>query len=184
VADDLTSESLATLLETLSPDSREAVRAYSELRNALVRFFQLRGDSAPDEAADVALDRVAEKLAHDTKIDDLNKYCFTVAKYVFLERLRLVKKQKLAAEEFYFRNDGRRDRSDEDLAPFRECFAALSDEDRKILTMYFADLPADRLYEYRRQLAESHEGSINYLRIRIYRLRRRLEDCVRGRWEK
>jgi DNA-directed RNA polymerase specialized sigma24 family protein len=174
---------LAKLLDTLSTDQSEAARAYSNLRQSLVRFFHIKGDSAPDEAADIVLDRVAEKLVNRTSIDDLTKYSFTVAKFVFFERLRAAEKEKRAAQEFYFRNDGRRDGGD-DLRPFRECFESLAAEDRSVLEMYFADLPADQLYESRQRLAGTHEGSINYLRIRVFRLRKRLEKCVRGKWGK
>ena len=185
VANYLTSESFAKLLDALSSDQSEAARAYTTLRSSIVRYFQIKGDSFPDEAADTVLDRVAEKLALGLKIDDLTKYSFTVAKFVFLERMRSLKKEKLAADEFYFRNDGRRDGKETDaLRPFRECFESLPDDDQKVLTGYFADLPADRLFDFRQKLAEAHEGSLNYLRLRIFRLRKRLDDCVRRRLEK
>ena len=94
MAKNLTSESLNLLLARFSEDKRQAAAAYTALRDSLVRFFEIKGDSEPEAAADATLDRTALKVAADTPIDDIRKYSFGIARLIFLERLRLSQKEK------------------------------------------------------------------------------------------
>ena len=66
---------------------------------------------------------------------------------------------------------------DDDLRIFRECYRALSKDERELLQNYFAEKPQKN--NWREHLAESLHLSIDNLRLRIFRLRQRLEKCVR-----
>ena len=77
----------ARLLESLHPDPGRAAEEYERLRRALVRFFDWRGISAPDESADEVLDRLGHKL-EDTSVQDVRKYAHGIARLVALERRR------------------------------------------------------------------------------------------------
>ncbi len=182
MAKNLTAESFSVLLKTFSSDEAEAASAYAKLRDSLIRFFQIKGDKTPDEAADETLDRVAVKLGDDVLITDLTKYSFGVARLVFLEGLRKKQKEKMAFENFYAENERQIfDEETDEFAPFRECFESLAEANRSILQAYFADLPYAELDDKRRKLTASLGISSNNLRLKIFRLRRRLEDCVRGK---
>ncbi len=175
----LTSESLAALLNSFSSNEEEAAFAYTKLRDKLVRYFQLKGISETDEAADATIDRVAAKLNQNTKIEDLTRYAFGVAKKVFLERLRASQVEKRATARFYEKsgkNDGAVETSY--LEPLRSCFDSLYEDEQKLLLSYFEDLPSDQLFEHRQKLAERQGVSLNTLRNRVSRIRKRLEDCV------
>jgi DNA-directed RNA polymerase specialized sigma24 family protein len=176
----LTSESLAKLLKTFSLDETEAAFAYTKLHDSLVRYFRLKGIADADEAADATIDRVADKINQNTKIEDLTKYAFGVAKNIFLERLRSAQIRTRANDEFYlksgaFQNFEEPDRFDS----LRQCFGSLYEDEQKLLLSYFADLSGAELFENRQKLAERQKITLNTLRNRVSRLRKLLEDCVR-----
>lgn len=176
--------SLQKLLEICSSNQDEAGVAYNELRNSLVRFFQIKGDSDPDEAADLTLDRVALKISKDTPIENLTSFCFGVARFIFLERLRQTKKLNGAADEFYRNRDlsqfaGETD--DGEFSVFRECFEKLTSAEKLFLRDYFADMSSSELDKHRRQLSLENDITLNNLRLKVFRLRQRLENCVKNK---
>ena len=88
MAKNLTSESYSLLLEAFSSDEDAAAAALAKLRASLVRFFQIKGDENAEESADETLDRVAVKIGEAALIEDLTKYAFGVARFIFFENLR------------------------------------------------------------------------------------------------
>lgn len=185
MAKSLTSKSLAKLLNAFSTDEAAAALAYTKLRDALVRYFQVKGVSDPFEAADATIDRVADKVEENTSIEDLTKFSFGVAKFIFFERARIAKSQMRAADGFYLKTGFVENPLDRDhLDPLRECFLSLSKDDKKLLSMYFADMSADEIFLFRQKTADYHNISLNTLRIRVSRLRKRLEDCVNSMLKK
>ncbi len=184
MAKTLTAESLNLLLAEFSEDKREAAAVYTNLRDSLVRFFALKGDSEPEAAADATLDRTAVKVAQQTPIDDIKKYSFGVARLIFLERLRLSQKEKNAAEDFHHEtNKLSNDVVTDDFQFFRECFKSLPAKDKIFLQGYFTDAPYEKLTELRRRLTEEVGVSVEQMRVKIFRLRKRLENCVRSKRE-
>jgi hypothetical protein len=182
VANYLNAQSYSLLLRTLSPDEGAAASAYSKLRDSLVRFFELKGDLDGNRSADETLDRVSAKLSGDVLIEDLTKYSFGVARLVFLENLRKLQNQEKAFKSYELEN--RRQAIDDETDGFskmRECFGELSVSDRDLLHKYFEDMSRSELDEQRRKLAAGLGASLNNLRLKIFRLRRRLEDCVRAK---
>jgi DNA-directed RNA polymerase specialized sigma24 family protein len=178
---DLTSESFAKLLRTLSSDEAEAAGLYTKLHRSLVRFFQLKGISEPDKAADETLDRVAEKINREEAVEDVIKYTFGVAKFVSLEKLRREQIGLRAVDGFYLKTSSYQKLGDRDeFEPLRACFEKLSKPERDLLVSYFADLSAEELFDNRQKLAETEKVSLNTLRIRVSRIRKRLEDCLKS----
>ena len=176
----ITTESFSNLLEAFSSDKTEAGIAYAKLRDSLVRFFTLKGDFEPETAADETLDRVALKLSENGEIEDLTKYSFGVARFIFLERIKANKKEKVAVEEFYADQTAFVESEEtDDFAPFRDCFEKLPDDEKNILRDYFADIPFAQVFVYRQELSEKYKISLNNLRMKIFRLRQRLENCVK-----
>ena len=179
MAKNLTSESLNLLLAGFSADERQAAVIYTNLRASLVRFFELKGDSEPEAAADETLDRTALKVAADTPIDNITKYSFGVARLIFLERSRLSQKVKKAAEDFYTGKEvSLIDAETDDFRFFRECFDGLPTVERTFLQSYFTDAPYQKIIETRRRLTVEAGVSINQIRVKVSRLRKRLENCV------
>ncbi len=178
-------ESFKILFAALASEADESTVKYTELRNSLVRYFQIKGDADADEAADETLDRVALKLSQNAPVDNVTNYSFGAARLIFLERLRKAEKTFKAEREFYKHRT-----SDENAAPqddfrfFRECFDRLNEPERRILIDYFADLPFFKLTDYREKLSREYDVSLINLRVKIYRLRVRLEDCLKNKLSK
>jgi hypothetical protein len=84
----ITAAGLALLLGRLDSDTERAALEYERLRRTLVRFFDWRGISPPDECADETLDRLARRLEEATRIDDVRSYAYGIARIVLLERRR------------------------------------------------------------------------------------------------
>ena len=180
VANYQNAQSYSLLLQALSSDERTADLAYSKLRNSLVRFFDLKGDLDGERSADETLDRVSAKLSADVSIENLTKYSFGVARLVFLENVRKVQSEEKALKSYELENSRHTvDDEADGFSKMRDCFGQLARPDRELLYKYFADLHRSELDEERRKLADSLSVSQNNLRLRIFRLRRRLENCVR-----
>jgi DNA-directed RNA polymerase specialized sigma24 family protein len=176
---DLTSVSFAKLLNALASEETEAAHLYTKLHDSLVRYFELKGISAPDKAADETIDRIPERINLNTKNEDIRFIAFSVAKFVFLEKIRTEQKRARADDEFYQKNGATKNLAEtDDFEPLRECFKSLYEHERELLGSYFADLTADELSAHRQKLADREGIDLNALRNRISRLRRRLEDCV------
>lgn len=66
---------------------------YLEMRQRLVAYFDRKNCSAPNELADETLNRVTRRLEEENLTDSeapAAKYCYIVARFVFLEYLRRV----------------------------------------------------------------------------------------------
>lgn len=171
---------LARLLARLHPDETEAAREYERLRGRLVKFFDWRGVSNPDECADEALDRLTERVA-DTLVQDPIKYAYGIARLVALERRRGPAfasiddvPQALMATPASFPEGG-----DAFQNCFDGCLANLPDEGRQLLLQYYEGERQAKIAN-RRRLASARGLSDNALRSRVQRLRDQLELCVRG----
>ncbi|MBX7174055.1 MAG: hypothetical protein K1X72_23995 [Pyrinomonadaceae bacterium] len=182
MAEPLTTESFAKLLNDLSPVKESSAVSYTKLRASLIRFFQIKGDDEPEMAADETLDRVAVKVSNNVQIDDLTKYSFGVARFVFLERLKKTEKERIAVDGFYAEKTRFEIKEEtDDYALQRECFENLKAEEKEFLRDYFADLPFEKSIEHREILAAKLDISTNNLRLKIFRLRQRLENCVKNK---
>ena len=177
---DLTSESFAKLLGALSADEAEAAPLYTKLHESLVNFFKLKGISAPDRAADETIDRIPERITPETKPEDIRFIAFSVAKFVFLEKIRQ-EKRRTNADENYYEKKGTIDNFGEkdDYEPLRECFNNLYKNEKELLVNYFADLAGDELSAHRQKMADREGIDLNALRNRVSRLRKRLEECLK-----
>ena len=65
-----------------------AADRYLEIRRNLVRLFEWRGCSTPDEYADETINRCAKKIGEGEEIRDLATYCVGVARMLLREMRR------------------------------------------------------------------------------------------------
>jgi DNA-directed RNA polymerase specialized sigma24 family protein len=181
----LTPEALDSLLDLLGPDRDEAGRRYEQIRAKLTRIFDWRGCHYPEELADETMNRVAHKLAGglEVRADDPFRYFCGVAQMVFKEVLREQKKNREALSEMrqsepvaFHPPDPAEE--DERLRCLRDCMAQLDDDQRSLMVDYYTGEGGRRIRN-RKKLARRLGIAMNALRIRAYRLRSQLEDCVR-----
>ena len=81
----LTQPAFDGLLALLGPDRDVAADRYLEIRRNLVRLFEWRGCSTPEEYADETINRCARKIGDGEVIRDLATYCIGIARMLLLE---------------------------------------------------------------------------------------------------
>lgn len=197
-AGSLTRPELDTLLSRLAPEREAAGLAYERIRYRLVRFLEWRGCSEAELLADEAINRVARRLAAGLEIESEDPYVFFrgVAGRVFQEwqrqRMREREAHRGAARENQRLrpHDGVEDDLGdpdgsawvhEQLPQLRDCLARLSAAERDLVLRFYRGDGAERIRE-RRRLAHQHEITMSALRLKAFRIRRRLERCMEERF--
>jgi DNA-directed RNA polymerase specialized sigma24 family protein len=170
------------LLARLDPDRERAGARYESLRAGLLRFFEWRGCAAPAEHADQVLDRVARKIDEGEVIEDLAAYAAGVARLVYKEVVKQGASRRAAMEQMEHQPAPERPGEDVRLDCLRECVGGLPAEESRLLLSYYEDDRALKI-ERRRKMADELGIALSALRMRMQRLRDRLEacavDCVR-----
>jgi hypothetical protein len=174
---------LRALLEALCPeDPDEANRRYLNLHQKLVGYFQMKGMMDPFKDADETLDRAGQKIAKGVVVPDINRFCLGIARNIVRERFRQMQHEESAFKQFI---ENYMDNSTEAVVDrianfMKPCFERLPFEDRELLISYCNTPEGCSRAEHRLNLAHQLKSSISALRIRITRLRRVLEKCVKA----
>lgn len=186
----LTPRAFHRLLSWLDEGTDSDGQKYLEMWRRLVAYFDRKNCLTPDEMADEVLNRVARRLEEEGAIESEApaKYCYIVARFVFMEHLREAKKDhallddvrrqshdnNLAASE----DGGEKEMEEKMLNCLEHCAGKLEPLNREIITRYYRGKESAKI-ENRRALAEELGITINALSIRACRIRDKLEDCVR-----
>ncbi len=156
-----------------------------------MKYFECRGCLPVLELADETINRVARKLAEGAEIreDRFLSYFYGVARNVFHEYLRRpdrnqppvdslplhrhpagnpIELSERRAEHFELETQ---------LACLDACAELLPPETRKMILSYYEGKQRARI-ENRRRLAEGLGVPMNSLRIRVHRIREKLEGCL------
>lgn len=184
-----TKAAFRNFLNWLDSGSESDGRAYLEMRRRLVAYFDRKNCASPDDLADETLSRVSRRLDEEGKIETETpaKYCYTVARYVFLEHLRSGGNNVVAIDNYMggpkslkliASDDSSAQEREEMLNCLDECSAKLDPKDREMILQYYVGEERAKI-DNRRSLAEKLGVSTNALTIRACRIRRRLEECVR-----
>ena len=175
----LDKDALERLLEALGPDRDAASRRYEEIRRRLIHFFDWRDSPAPDAEADETLDRVARKLQEGTAVEDVTRYACVVARYVLQESTRRrVRERAAAREEGRLRATQAPGNIEARLACLKRCLAELPADQRSLIEGYYQGRGRVHLDE-RKALAERLGMTYASLKMRAFRTRATLEDCLR-----
>lgn len=174
----LTPAGFEALLSMLHPDREKAGEVYEGIRRRLVRLFEWRGCSRSEELADETFNRVARKSAEGLTIkrDDPYAYFCGVAHHVFQEVVRREAREHKALESGdWSSSDPAEDQPDYRLDHLRSCLDTLEAEQRRLLLRYHEE---NQRIKSRKILCDELGIPMNALRIRVHRLRRRVEACV------
>jgi len=178
----LTQEAFDGLLATLGSDRDSAAERYLGIHRNLVRFFEWRGAATPDEYADETINRCARKLGEGEQIRDLASYSVGVARMLFLELARERAKQAVPLEEVPEPSvlpSEPSDSQDDRVARLRQCLAQLSPENRDLILSYYQDDKSEKIRQ-RKGLRRLFGIRSNTLRMRVLRIRQKLQLCVEG----
>jgi len=185
MSDNLTQTGFDQLLATLDADREQAGAKYESLRVRLIRFFEWRNCETPEELTDTVFDRVIGKIAAGEQINNINAYSATVAQFVFKEDCRKHSRRTQSIEETKeienLPETGRfveeQETDDARMSCLDKCLAEFPDENRRLIVAYY-DTDERTMVATRRRLADSLNISLNILRIRVCRLKAKLEDCT------
>jgi DNA-directed RNA polymerase specialized sigma24 family protein len=183
----LTREAFEGLLASIGSDRETAAGRYLEIRRNLVRLFEWRGCSTPDEYADETMNRCARKIATGDEIRDLATYSIGVARMLLREMGRVNAREPRSlcdVPEPRVAPTHHETGQDEQAECLRKCLAQLSAAHRDLILNYYAGDKGDKIRR-RKSLMQSLGIPASSLRMRALRIRESLElctnSCVQGR---
>jgi DNA-directed RNA polymerase specialized sigma24 family protein len=184
----LTRDAFDGLLSALDPDRDIAAGKYLEIRRNLVRLFEWRGCSTPDEHADETINRCAKKIADGDAIRDIATYSIGVARMLVREmgHQRAIAPLPLDKAPEPSAQPAEPDIQDARVECLRRCLSRLSPENRDLILRYYQGDKGEKI-KNRKVLSQLFGIPSNVLRMRALRLREKLylcaENCLRHRGE-
>lgn len=166
----------------LDSDRQQAAEIYLALRERLEKFFEWRNCENMEELTDIVFDRVSRKIISGEKIENAEAYCVSVAKFVLLEHrrefVRNVELDENTSSKFDVNSSFEDEKKHKKLKCLGKCLAEFPEDKRKLLINYF-DTDEATLISTRKNLAEKLGFNLNTLRIRVSRLKTKLEKCTK-----
>jgi DNA-directed RNA polymerase specialized sigma24 family protein len=169
----LSQEAFDALLDWLDSDREQAGIKYEAIRGRLVMFFTGRGRVDAEDLADETINRVTQRLGSIKQefTGDPTRYFFGVANFVDMEYMR----KKPPQPSPFPPSDSKQ--VEIEYRCLEHCIASLSEENRYLLLKYYGAEGRSKI-DQRRQLADELGIAPNALRIRAYRIRLGLQECV------
>lgn len=191
------------LEQLFGSDDEPADVSYRELRMQLVRFFQkelvsffwrrkLSGGGVVEDLADEVMMRVLRGLARGSVIKNAKGYAFGVARYVALEYKRKPQHLSLDADLVEEKEDENRltipiwdpppqieelERAQR-ASLLEECINQLRPKDQELLVKYYFE------QQNREKLKAEFGMSDGQLRVKLFRIRKRLELSIRRKTDR
>lgn len=165
------------LLNWLNADPYAAGREYERIRTRLVRVFCSRGCLISEELADETIDRVTRKVDGlvDTYQGEPARYFLAVARNVFLEHLRAPRFEELPRD--LVKNETETTEIEALSRCLNKCLEKLSPAQRQLVLGYYEGVKQEKI-DNRKQLMELLGTTSQALRVRVLRLRLKLQECV------
>ncbi len=157
---------------------------YLETRRRLVKYFDRKNCLIPDELADETLNRVARRLTEEgvTSGDPPARYCYIVARFVFLEYHRRPARSEVSLDGLPSQPPAHSPDVVSDTEQrahcLENCLQKLNPDQRQLILEYYRGERATKI-QNRRDLALKMGLTMNALSIRACRIRDGLEECVR-----
>ncbi len=177
---ELTQTQFDTLLGWLSEDREKAGEKYEEIRESLVRLFELKGCNDSQTLADETINRLTLKI-HTLELNTGTKPAsifFGFAKNVYLESLRQKENQLDAdLQKFVDKSSFKVLPSNEYLDYLQECLKNYPPAEREFILEYYEKDKGEKI-EQRRKLAETLCIEKGTMHTRIHRIRLALQKCI------
>ena len=175
-------ESFEEILAWLNPDRDVAGAMYVQLRQDLAKMFLWGRCADPEGMTDEAFDRVAKKV-HDvrpTYEGDPRLYFRAVANNLIKENHKKIKTQ-LPLEDIDPAGPTISETEEETAAAMEECLQLclqkLSAEKRELIMGYYAKEKQAKI-DHRNELAQKFGITVETLRVRVFRIRESLAECI------
>ncbi len=181
----LTKEAFERLLGSLDANREHAGQKYENLRRKLIEFFEARGSRSPTDHTDETINRVARKVEEGESVQDLNRYCYGVARLLFMETLRARETEPTAVDlapvppiaADHEEHERQRQEQERRLECLEGCLSKLPAANRACIIEYYREENGVKIEQRKRQ-AEELNMSLNALRLRASRIRAELGNCV------
>ncbi|HET9713482.1 MAG TPA: hypothetical protein VFP64_16425 [Pyrinomonadaceae bacterium] len=169
----LSQESFDALLDWLDSDREQAGLKYEQIRRNLIKIFVNRGCAEAEDFADETINRVVSKLDEVKKefTGDPARYFYGVANKIFLEFQRRKPPEPPSSPP----EDS--NRVELEYRCLEHCISRLSEEHRELLLHYYHAEGRGKI-DQRKLLADKLGIAPNALRIRAFRIRTALQQCV------
>lgn len=174
-------ESFEEILAWLNPDRDVAANMYVQLRHDLAKLFIWGRCADPEGMTDEAFDRVAKKVheVRQTYEGDPRLYFRAVANNLIKENFKKIKTQ-VSLDDIDL-PEQQTIETPEETADIEDCLQSclrkLDSEKRKLILAYYAKEKQAKI-DYRHELAQRFGISVETLRVRVFRIRASLEECI------
>jgi DNA-directed RNA polymerase specialized sigma24 family protein len=182
---ELAEQTFRRLLAWLDQGVNTNGQSYLAIRERLLGYFDRKNCLTADELADETLNRVARRLDEEDgniETEIPAKYCYIVARFVFMEYLRANEKMIATLDDVGRQAKAMspedRDRKEKMLECLDRCAAKLEVSQRKLIFGYYSGEQRAKI-ENRHSLAQTLGITVNALSIRACRIRDKLESCVK-----
>ena len=174
-------ESFEEILAWLNPDREVAGAMYVQLRHDLAKLFLWGKCADPEGLTDEVFDRVSRKV-HDlrpTYEGDPRLYFLAVANNLIKENFRKIKTHASLDDVGPSRNlITETENEDSDMQDCLDsCLQKLSRERRELIMQYYAKEKQAKI-DHRTELAQRSGITVETLRVRVFRIRASLEECI------
>jgi DNA-directed RNA polymerase specialized sigma24 family protein len=173
-----TPETFEKLLLCLHADRERAGEEYELLRLKLLEYFRSRTCLYAEDLADETLNRLAKKVAEGEEIREVLRYCYGLARWVWVEHSRRPDVNQMSFDDLpvapFVLQDSlvRKERE----ACFQYCLGELPEKEREMMVEYW-DHEDQPHRDARRKMAERLQITLTALRIRVSRIKDKLQDC-------
>jgi DNA-directed RNA polymerase specialized sigma24 family protein len=170
------------MLRLLDADRDAAAVKYESLRSRLIAFFEWRGCVNAEDLSDICFDRLQKKVSAGEEIKNANAYTATIAQFVYREYLRSPYRSNSFDDVFEVIPESEivvsETTEDGALECLDDCLNHLSPSDRQLMIEYY-NTDERTMIASRKRLADAMSCTLNTLRIKVCRLRSKLEICIR-----
>jgi DNA-directed RNA polymerase specialized sigma24 family protein len=173
-----TQETFDKLLLCLNSDRERAGDEYELLRLKLLEYFRSRTCLGAEELADETLNRLAKKIAEGEEVRDILRYNYGLARWVWVEYVKRPGVNQVSFDDSLVGTSISPDSllEKERQACFQYCLRELTDRERELIVGYW-DHENQTHRDARREMAERLQISLTALRIRVSRIKSKLEAC-------
>jgi RNA polymerase sigma factor (sigma-70 family) len=174
-------ESFQEILAWLNPDRDVAGAMYVQLRQDLAKLFIWGRCADPEGLTDEVIDRVSRKV-HEVRpayVGDPRLYFLAVANNLIKENFRKIKTHASLSELDPSQQPTTESEDDDgDIHDcLDECLQQLSSEQRTLIVAYYAKDKQAKI-DHRSELAQRLGITLEALRVRVFRIRASLEECI------
>ncbi len=165
------------LLDAFGPDPEQAELRFAQLRQRLIYFFAARRLPFAEDLADEAIERCARRVSEGAPLQStVEAFALGIARNLEREQWKRPAPASLPAHLAAPASSPEVSILSQCLD---ECLQQLSTSERSSILRFYSATGGEKIRQ-RQLLAAELQVDANALRVRMYRLRQRLESCVRA----